>query len=345
MVGGVSGWRGGEGEEAGWSRVVGELCRAYAVTLGTGRGDAGRRLPLPLLRDLAQVSPCLAAPGGSGQSLLSPGKSVLGSVCGGCRQEGVGEGPGQSREPRRNIPLFWRIPAHPMSPWGRGCMRPRLLLLSCQLPHGAGVRLQVLGFLPFPAQAILLEVAPRTAALAALRVLAALHHAGEPPSRRAVAEAALPALSANLWQHRCALCSAWSSSATSVPPHPAAMVRGWVRHPRTAGEGTPQPWQWGPEGCALLSSIRGPALPAVAWQGATRSSHGTPRQVAQPCERSRQQDAGSTSARVTINLLSINPSVRSRITPVTTQLARRLHLHRVSAVDLQISATMEGPCL
>ena len=71
----------GERQEPGWSRVMGELCRAYAVTLGTG-GDAGRQLPLPLLRDLAWFNPCLAAPGGSGQSLLAPGKSVLGSVAG-----------------------------------------------------------------------------------------------------------------------------------------------------------------------------------------------------------------------------------------------------------------------
>lgn len=30
---------------------------------------------------------------------------------------------------------------------------------------------------------------------------------------------------------------------------------------------------------------------------------------------------------------------------MTTQRARKLHLHRVSAVDLQIIATLEGPCL
>lgn len=74
--------------EPEWSRVVEELCRAYAVTLGTG-GDAGMWLPLPLLRDLAWFSPCLAAPGGSGQSLLAQGKSVLGSVAGG-RAAGCG---------------------------------------------------------------------------------------------------------------------------------------------------------------------------------------------------------------------------------------------------------------
>lgn len=56
----------------------------------------------------------------------------------------------------------------------------------------------------------------------------------------------------------------------------------------------------------------------------------------------RQRGAGSTSARVTINLIGVNPSVGSRITPVTTRLARRLHLHRVSAADLQINATAGG---
>lgn len=72
---------GGEGEEAG-ARVeqggggaVQGLCGDFG-----DKGGCWQVAPLPLLRDLAWFSPWLAAPGGSGQSLLAPGKSVLGSV-------------------------------------------------------------------------------------------------------------------------------------------------------------------------------------------------------------------------------------------------------------------------
>jgi len=152
----------------------------------------------------------------------------------------------------------------------------------------------------------------------------------------------LPALSANLRQHRCVLCSAGSGSGTSILPHPAAVVRGQARHPGMGGQGTRHTWQWGVEGHVCSPPIWGPTLLAGAQQGVTRGSHSTPRQAAQPCKRSRQRGAGSTSARVTINLISVNPSVGSRITPVTTRLTRRLHLHCVSAADLQINATAGG---
>lgn len=59
----------------GGGRAVRGLCGDF----GDGE-DAGRRLPLPLLRDLAWFRPCMVAPGGSGQSLRAPGKSVVGSV-------------------------------------------------------------------------------------------------------------------------------------------------------------------------------------------------------------------------------------------------------------------------
>lgn len=67
----------------------------------------------------------------------------------------------------------------------------------------------------------------------------------------------MPALSANLQQHRCVLCSAWSSSGTSIPPHPAEMVRECVSHPAT-GE------QRGTEGPVCLSFVWGPSLLAAA---------------------------------------------------------------------------------
>lgn len=67
--------RDGSLDGAGWWESCVGLCGDFG-----DREDAGRWLHLPLLRDLACFSPCLVAPGGSGQSLLAPGKSVVGSV-------------------------------------------------------------------------------------------------------------------------------------------------------------------------------------------------------------------------------------------------------------------------
>lgn len=76
----------------GGGRAVRGLCGDFG-----DREDAGRWLPLPLLRDLTWFSPCLVAPGGSGQSLLAPGKSVVGSKREG-RQQGVDEGSRHGRQ-------------------------------------------------------------------------------------------------------------------------------------------------------------------------------------------------------------------------------------------------------
>lgn len=104
--------------EQGGGEAVQGLCGDFG-----DRGDASRQLPLPLFRDLAWFSPCLAAPGGSGQSLLAPGKSVLGTVAGGGRQQDVCEGPGQSRVPWVQICLFWVFlptPCHPGTEGAQG---------------------------------------------------------------------------------------------------------------------------------------------------------------------------------------------------------------------------------
>lgn len=73
----------------GWAGHCGSF-RAYVVTSGTGR-DAGRLLLLLLLRVLAWFSPCLAAPGGSGQSPWSQGNQCWGVWQGG-RHQSLGEG-------------------------------------------------------------------------------------------------------------------------------------------------------------------------------------------------------------------------------------------------------------
>lgn len=71
-------------EQGGGGAVQG-LCGDFG-----DKGGCWQVAPLPLLRDLAWFSPWLAAPGGSGQSLLAPGKSVLGSVARGGQAAGRG---------------------------------------------------------------------------------------------------------------------------------------------------------------------------------------------------------------------------------------------------------------
>lgn len=92
---------------------------------------------------------------------------------------------------------------------------------------------------------------------------------------------------------------------------------------------------------ALVVGNRG-TCPVPAWRVATRGSHGTPRQWHNLARGAGSEATGSTSDRVTINLISVNPSIGNRITPVTTPLAWRFHLHRVSAADLQINAMAGG---
>lgn len=94
----------------------------------------------------------------------------------------------------------------------------------------------------------------------------------------------------------------------------------------------------------MLTSLHvwGPTLPVAVCQDAAHSSYGTHKQAAQSCKKSGEQGSGSASARVTINLISVNPSVGSRITPVTTRLVCRLHLCCVSAADLQTNAMAGG---
>lgn len=178
----------------------------------------------------------------------SPREISAGEHGGGGRRQGVGEGSGQSRVPWGQIPLlgvFPPTPCHPGAGHARGPGSHSHPAGSHAVP-GSGCRLG--GLPPLPAWATPPAVVPRTAAPAAPRVP---HHAGELRSRRAVTGAALPALSANLWQHRCVLCSAWSSSGTNIPPHPAVMVRGALG---PVGRGT---WQRGAEGRARLPSHPG----------------------------------------------------------------------------------------
>lgn len=164
-------------------------------------------------------------------------------------------------------------------------------LPPCRLLHAAEFRLQDVVCPPLPTQATLPVVAPHMAAPAAPRVPVSPHKAGGPRSCRAVTGAAMPALSANLWQHRCVLCSAWSSSRTRIPPHPAEMVRECVRHPATGGQGTHPTRQRGAEGHAWLSFCLGThsAGNCSLRCCSCPSQHSPPpRKAAQPCKSSKQ---------------------------------------------------------
>lgn len=138
---GVSGWREGEREEVGvWmgqggGRAVQGLCGAFG-----DREDAGRWLPLLQLRDLAWFSPCLVAPGGSGQSLLAPGKSVGSMAWGQAAESKRGIMAWQSvLEASSLLRGFLLVPCHPGA---RGCTKPWFPQPPCQLLHGAELRMQ-----------------------------------------------------------------------------------------------------------------------------------------------------------------------------------------------------------
>jgi len=92
---------------------------AYAMTLGAA-GDAGRRLPLPLLRDLA---PAWLHQVAQGNPCQPQGNQCQGAWRGG-RQQGVHEGPGQTKVHWRQIPLFGVFLPTPCHPGAGGAQGP-----------------------------------------------------------------------------------------------------------------------------------------------------------------------------------------------------------------------------
>lgn len=321
---GVSGWRGGEREEVGvqmgqgGGRTVQGLCGAFED------------------RRCWQV---VAPPAAQGLSVVQPLPGCtrwLRAIPAGPREiSGEHDMGAGSREQVRDHSMaecfggkfpFEGTPARPMPPWGTRVHKT--LVPIATLPASAQDAVCPLLLTQEPV------VAPHMAAPAAPRVPVTPYYAGAPRSCRAVTGAAMPALSANLQQHRCVLCSAWSSSGTSIPPHPAEMVRECVRHPATGGQG-------GAEGPVWLSFCLGTLSTgscslrccSCLSQHPPAGSTALQEQQAVRCWHLSLGDNKSYQCK---------PIRRQEDNPCDNPARAELHLHRVAAVDLQINATAGG---